>query len=143
MKRRKRIVSLLLAAMLLSVNVVPVCAAGEAEAAMPRWTSISMISSNFTVNSKNVATVSVSGQAHVGSGVDRTEVIVDLQRYEKKAWKTIKTFTADVDNRFAEVYDTYTISKGYSYQLYITVNVYKGSKLLESASDIYYYGPHN
>lgn len=143
MKRKKRMVCLLLAVMLLSVNVLPICAAGEETMVMPRWTSVSMIVSDMTVSSLGVATIDVSGKAHVGSGVDRTEVIVDLQRYENNAWKTIKTFKGESNSRFADVYDTYAIYKGYSYQLYITVNVYKGSKLLESATDVYYYGLYN
>ncbi len=146
MKKARRIMSLLLAVVLLTANVMPVFAAPKQQV-MPRWTHVVLIVSDMQVSWLGVATVDVTGQAYTSSEADSVEVIVDLQRKKVGvpggSFETETTFTNKTNTKITQVYEKYAISKGYEYQLAIKVKAYKGSKLLETATDTYYYGIYN
>ncbi len=145
MKKVRRIMSLLLAVVLLTANVMPVFAAPKQQV-MPRWTHVVLIVSDMQVSWLGVATVDVTGQAYTSSEADSVEVIVDLQRRKvgtTGSFETETTFTNKTNTKITQVYDKYAISKGYEYQLAIKVKAYKGSKLLETATDTYSYGIYN
>jgi len=144
MKKITRLVSLLLTACILSTNAMTVFAARGGETAiMPQWTDVSTILSNMEVDKWGIAKISASGKASTTSSADSVEIIVDLQRYEDGNWNTIKSWSDKQNIQFAAVSERYAIAKGYSYRLYLTVKAYKGTKLLETATDIYYYGAYN
>jgi len=141
MKKRTRLFSMLLAACILVSNTTIVFAAKKPDTGISiQWSDVSTIVSDMTVDSWGVAKVSASGMAKASSSADSVEVIVDLQRYSNGSWENLKTWTNKVDAQFAAINEKYAITKGYSYRLSITVNAYKGSRLLETASDIYNYG---
>lgn len=143
MKKRMRFISMLLAVCIMLMNTTTVFAAKRPETGIdPQWTDVSMINSAMSVNSWGIAEVSVSGVAKATSSADSVELIVELQKYTDD-WETIKTWTNKVDAQFAAADGKYAISKGYSYRLNITFKVYKGKKLLETATDIYSYGAYN
>lgn len=144
MKKRTRLIGMLLVVCILLSNVTTVFASnGENIGIMPYWTDVSMISSRMEVDKWGIATISASGQSSITSSADSVELIVDLQWYKDGKWETLKTWSDKPEATFAAVYERYAIAKGYSYRLYLTVKAYKGSKLLETATDIYSYGAYN
>lgn len=141
MKKRMRLITMILVACIFVANTTTVFAARKPNTGISvQWSDVSTILSEMTVDSWGVATVSASGQAKSSSSADSVELIVDLQKYENGSWNTIKTWTDKKDVKFAAIYEKYAIAKGYSYRLNITVNAYKGNSIIETASDIYYYG---
>ena len=136
--------SMVLVACILMTNTTTVFAAKDEESGiMPQWSDVSTITSRMEVDKWGIATVSASGMASSTSSADTVELIVDLQRYEDGNWNTIKSWSDKQNIQYASVYEKYAVAKGYSYRLYLTVKAYKGSKLLETATDIYYYGAYN
>lgn len=141
MKKRMRLITMILVACIFVANTTTVFAARRPDTGIsPQWSDVSTIVSDMKVDSWGIATVSATGQAKASSSADSVEVILDLQKYENGSWNTIKTWTDKKDVKFATVVERYAIAKGYSYQLNITVNAYKGNTIIETASDIYYYG---
>ncbi len=144
MKKHIKLVSLMLAACILTVNSTTVFAAKGTETEIsPQWTDVSTITSRMEVDSWGIATISATGRASTTSSADSATLIVELQRYEDNNWNTIKSWEDNKGVKFASVTEKYAIKKGYSYRLYLTVKAYKGSKLLETATDIYNYGLYN
>lgn len=143
-KKNTKLLSMVLVACILTTNTTTVFAARGGESGiMPQWSDVSTITSKMEVDRWGIASVSASGMASSTSSADTVEVIVDLQKYEDGNWNTIKSWSDKQNIQFAAVSGRYAIAKGYSYQLYITVKAYKGKKLLESATDTYYYGAYN
>ena len=132
--------SMLLAVCILMTNAMTVFAADDGNAGIvPYWSDVSTITSSMEVDKWGIASISATGKASIASSADTVEVIADLQRYENNDWNTIKTWTDKQNVQFAGVSGRYAIAKGYSYRLYVTVKVYKGTTLLETATDSYYY----
>lgn len=144
MKKHVRLVSIMLAACILASNTVTVFAAREPKTGIsPLWDDVSTITSRMEVDSWGIASVSATTWAATTSSADSVKLIVELQRYEDNKWNTIKSWEDNQGVTFAAVNEKYAIKKGYSYRLYLTVKAYKGSKLLETATDIYNYGLYN
>lgn len=143
MKKHIKLIAMLLVVCIFTMNMSTVYAAKRPETGIsPQWTDVSTIFSDMTVDSWGIADVGVSGVAKATSSADSVELIVELQKYTD-SWETIKTWTDKADAKFVAVDGKYAISKGYSYRLNITFKAYKGKKLLETATDIYYYGAYN
>lgn len=144
MKKYAKLMSMVLAVCILMTSTTTVFAARGGESGiMPQWSDVSTITSSMEVDKWGIASISATGKASTSSSADTVEVIAELQKYENDDWNTIKTWTDKQNVRFAGVSGRYAIAKGYKYQLYITVKAYKGSKLLETATDTYYYGTYN
>lgn len=144
MKKYAKLMSMVLAVCILMTNATTVFAANdENDGIVPYWSDVSTITSSMEVDRWGIASISATGMASTSSSADTVEVIAELQKYENNDWNTIKTWTDKQNIQFAGVSGRYAIAKGYSYQLYITVKAYKGTKLLETATDTYYYGTYN
>lgn len=141
MKKRTKLITMMLVTCILVTNTTTVLAARKPDTGISvQWSDVSTITSRMDIDSWGVATVSASGQAKASSSADSVEIVVNLQKYENGSWNTIKTWTDKKDVKFASIYENYAVARGYSYRLSITVNAYKGSRIIESASDTYNYG---
>ena len=112
-------------------------------AMQPRWKYVSSISGDISISTLGIATVYGTGSA-ASPQVTKTVCKLHLQQLKNQKWTTIKTWTATSNTHYAAV-DTkhWAVDRGYSYRIYVELNAYNGSTLLEtgsSASEFRYYG---
>ncbi|MDE7318660.1 MAG: hypothetical protein K2N46_02880 [Lachnospiraceae bacterium] len=79
-------------------------------------------SCTIMVNSNGEATVSAFVKGV--SSVTRASVTANLQQLKNGKWTTIKTFSKTVNSNNVNLLETYSVEKGYSYRVQITVIVY-------------------
>lgn len=109
-------------------------------AVQPRWKYVSSITGNIDISSLGIVSASATGTA---SSLDVTKTVckVSLQQMKNGKWVTLKTWSASSNTHAASV-DTkhWAVDHGYSYQLYIVLEAYKGNTLLETGTGTILYG---
>ena len=125
-------------AMVLTIAAVLSCAAAVEIA--PRWTYVTEVRGTITISSSGTATVSAFGSAWT-KNVDNVKLITSLQQNKNGKWETLHSWTVDSNSRTSSLTDsTWPVSHGYSYRLYVSLDAYQGSTLLESGSFTKDYG---
>lgn len=56
-------------------------------------------------------------------------ITANLQQYKDGRWATIKIFTESANSHRTSLYETTTISKGYTYRVLAQVKAYSGSSV--------------
>ena len=106
----------------------------------PRWTYIASSVSSLDISDSGYATLYGGGSAP-SPNVNKVKAIVELQQFKNSKWETLNTWTATASGWSARTSTkTWPVAHGYSYRLYVTLEAYNGSTLLESASQEYNYG---
>ena len=128
----KRILSVVLVLLLLSSVLVPVSANTDDNSMSPRFTYISKVSTNVSIDqSIGLATCTAVTRA---DGVASIKLICRLQQKKDGAWVTIKSWS-DTGTQQAGLAKQYAVYSGYSYRTYVTSYVYNAAgTLLETAS---------
>jgi len=118
----KKLVALFVAVVLLFTNGVNVMAARistDREVGL-RWVNTSTIFSDLTFRGTTAeCSVCIDGF----SGTTAISATYELQRKVGNSYVTIKTWTASGSGYYLDWYDTYTVTAGYTYRLYITAKV--------------------
>lgn len=77
-------------------------------------------------NGKAITDCSVYGYQGITTKVTIT---ANLQQYKGGRWVTIKTFTESANSPRASLYETTSISKGYTYRVTAEIKAYSGSNV--------------
>ena len=137
----KKVITILLVAILLVSVVTPVHAVSnvEAETAIqPRWTYLNTVSAYLSINALGIATCEGSAIATV---VQDVKVVVRLQQLTDTGWSTIKSWSA-TNAGASSAEGKYAVYKGYTYRTTVAAYVYDDSgNIIEtgSASDTFVY----
>lgn len=107
----------------------------------PHWSYIMMVSADMEVNDYNYAEIEVMASCDPDDA-DSMKVTLKLQQYDG-GWKTIQTWTENINGTTALFTKSTGIPKGYSYRNQVTAKAYKGSKLLETVTENFNYGYYN
>lgn len=112
----------------------PVSAKGTSVEAEPRMTSISSYSTELTISTDGVA--SVTGFVRGKSGVTNTYVKVTLQQKVSDSWVDVKFWEDSNSTRSTTVAETYEVSRG-TFRVTMTCSADGETKTLTSAERIY------
>ena len=127
-------------AIILAIVAVFTCSGAVTQ---PRWKYFSTISGYINISALGIATVSGEGSA-ASTQVTKTVCKLHLQQLKNQKWTTIKTWSATSNMRYAAVTSKHwAVDRGYSYRIYVELEAYNGSTLLEtgsSVSEFRYYG---
>ena len=117
------------------------CSSGATDLqAQPRWTHIVYITGNLDISSSGIATAYGSGSA-LSTQVKKCKITVELQQFKNNKWNTLYTWdTTSSSFSVATLTKSYAVYHGYSYQLKITLEVYKNNTLLETGTKMISYG---
>lgn len=80
------------------------------------------------IDSNGKATTDCSVYGYQGI-TTKVTIIANLQQYKGGRWVTVKTYTESVNSHRASLYETTTISKGYTYRVTAEVKAYSGSNV--------------
>ncbi len=80
------------------------------------------------IDSSGKATTDCSVYGYQGT-TTKVSITANLQQYKGGGWVTIKTFTENANSHRASLYETTTISKGYTYRVTAEVKAYSGSSV--------------
>ena len=128
----KRIFSVVMVLLLLSAFVIPASADGVENNISPRFTYISKVSTNVSIN-QNTGIATSTAISHA-DGVASMKLVCRLQQKKNGSWVTIKTWS-DTGTQQAGVAQQRAVYSGYSYRTYVTCYVYNAAgSLLESAT---------
>lgn len=129
MKYARRVVSVILAMMILTMLAFTVSAA-------PRWSYITTIAADMAFDDEGIVTISIMCDSDLFE-TNKITAKCELQQFKNGAWKTIKTWT-ETDNSSSVMYEkTYAVAKNYSYRLKMTASAYMDSELLEQVTGEY------
>lgn len=124
--------------MALMVAVLSIFVASSiAWAATPRWSHLTLFSGDMDI-ANGMATITVVCDAS-SREADSVAATCSLQQLDG-SWKTLKTWTESDDDTSLIYEKQYAVAHGYSYRLKVTAKAYKGSTLLESATEYFDYG---
>ncbi len=87
---------------------------------------------NLSISSGGVASMSAS--IDCASVVNKIRIAAHLQRYQAGSWSTINSWSNYYYSNEATWSNTYNVTSGYNYRLYVYYYVYNGSTLLESVT---------
>lgn len=93
---------------------------------IPLWKQIANINPSITVKDSGEAVIFCSVYGKIGI-TDRIELTAELQRLVSGKWVTIKTFKAESNTHRVILSQKYTITKGFSYRVKVTVKVCSGA----------------
>lgn len=130
----KRVYSLLLAVVMLSIMITPCLAVeNKASAITPRYAYIATNFVDFSINqSTNVTTSNVYCCTHDNYEI---QITCKLQRYNNSKWNTIKTWTTS-GMEDVSLTKSWAVASGYTYRAYATFYIYDSDGiLLETASN--------
>ncbi len=134
---KKNLMKSILAALLILSAVFP---SSSATMIQPCWSYVSTVGGSIDISPLSIATVSGCGSA-ASLQVTKTVCKVNIQQLKNRKWTTLNTWTATSNMRFASVSKKYwAVPHGYSYRLYVELQAYNGTKLLETGSSIVDYG---
>lgn len=121
----KKILSVALVLCIMLSVAAPVFASTDDVAIAPLYTYIFTIGGGISINSLGVATCEgfVTSISAGGNG----KVTVTLQRYENSAWNSVKSWTVTGKATCTSASNSYAITKGYNYRVYVTGTVYNTS----------------
>lgn len=85
---------------------------------MPRYTYIKQVGVGLQIQNK-VAHLYAECITYNKANIS---VKVNLQRYENRTWKTIKTYSNSANNTECVVSESYTVSSGYDYRTNVILN---------------------
>lgn len=131
----KRVLILMMCFMLFLATNMPLYAVkGENEvngldSVIPNFTNISYAKVDLNIESDCIAHAQTTVTAR---NVDKLVIIMSLQRNENGNWKEIKTWTQTTYGTESVLYNTISVSRGYSYRVSSNVFVYLSSNLVES-----------
>lgn len=137
----KKVISLLLAVVLLASVAIPAYAtpATESESVIqPRWSYLDTVTAYLDINTLGIATCRGTATAHVLWDV---KVTVRLQQLTDTGWYTVKSWSA-TELATTSVSGKYAVYSGYTYRTTVTAYVYdENGSLVEtgSASDTFVY----
>lgn len=80
------------------------------------------------IDSSGKATTDCSAYGYQGT-TTKVSITANLQQYKDGRWVTIRTFTESANSHRASLYETTTISKGYTYRVTAEVKAYSGSSV--------------
>ena len=80
------------------------------------------------IDSNGKATTDCSVYGYQGI-TTKVTITANLQQYKGGRWVTVKTYTESVNLHRASLYETTTISKGYTYRVTAEVKAYSGSNV--------------
>ena len=106
----------------------------ETQAVEPRMTSIFSYSTELSISSNGVATI--TGAVNGKSGVTNTYVKVTLQKSQSGKWVDVKSWEDASSNRSASVSETYQVSRG-TYRVTMTCSANTETKTLTSSEKTY------
>ena len=103
-------------------------ALGQESIIRPYMDYIARASCFLYIDSSGKATTDCSVYGYQGT-TTKVSITANLQQYKDGRWVTIKTFTNSVNSHRASLYETATISKGYTYRVSAEVKAYSGSNV--------------
>ena len=118
---KKRLLSLVMAALVLFVFNISVCAEG---AVQPRYTYVNTIAARLTVQSGNAVS---TGVVTANSSVTSVKVTLKLQKKGILKWNTVTTWTDYVIDNDAEMEYRYGPLDSGKYRVIFEATVYAGS----------------
>ena len=80
------------------------------------------------IDSSGKATTDCSVYGYQGT-TTKVSITANLQQYKDGRWITVKTYTEGANSHRASLYETATISKGYTYRVSAEVKAYSGSNV--------------
>lgn len=92
----------------------------------PYMDYISRASCDLHINSAGKATIDCSVYGYQGT-TTKVSITANLQQYKDGRWTNIKTYTESANLHRASLYETITISKGYTYRVTAQVKAYSGT----------------
>lgn len=98
---------------------------GEESIISPYMDYIARASCFLYIDSSGKATTDCSVYGYQGT-TTKVSIAANLQQYKDGRWATIKTFTESVNSHRASLYETATISEGYTYRVTAEVKAYSG-----------------
>lgn len=116
------------------VLLIPTHAKGVSVQIEPRMTSISFYSTELSISSDGIA--SVTGFVRGKSGVTSTYVKVTLQQNVSGNWVDVKSWEDSNSTRSTSVDETYLVSRG-TYRVTMTCSADGESKTVTSAERTY------
>lgn len=131
----KRILSIILVALLLSTVALPVSAT-TVEEVQPRYKYIASFSSSMVIDSSTgISTCSSFLKANPGYQVN---MVCKLQKWGDSSWETVKTWEASGD-AYASVSGRWAVYSYYDYRVHVTAFITDANgNLVETATSIDY-----
>lgn len=137
---KKRIVSLLLAVLLLCPSYTAFAAAQEENAASPYYIRVTSIEADLSMPDTNVGRVRCYGRVTAKSMSDYIILYIDLQQLVGSSWRTISSWSASGNKTVILDVPDY-VTNGYNYRIKVTAHIYdENNNLIESA---YKYDSYN
>ena len=130
----KRILSFALVLTLAFAMILPVMAAENDQTISPRYSYISMLETDLTINpSSGIATC---GATCYTNGASSVKLVCRLQRYENKTWNTVYSWTSTGTN-IATITKQRAVYSGYTYRTFTSCYVYNASGALVEVGSVY------
>jgi hypothetical protein len=98
----------------------------------PMYTYIFSASCNLSISSNGVASMSAS--IDCAATINKIRMAQYLQRYEGGSWNTISSWSQYYYSDEASWSNTYNVTSGYNYRLYVYYYAYNGNTLLETVT---------
>lgn len=127
----KRLLALLLTFFVMGFSLIPVDVAATENFVQPRWSYVSELSANISIDWLGVATCTGGADVY---GSYTVETVVYLHQYVDSSWQMLKSWSATGISSTG-VEGKYAVARGYTYRVTVVAYVYDSNgKILEAVS---------
>lgn len=131
---KRVLISIILITLLIVVNM-PIFAVSNVHEVhnlgmiAPSFTNISYVKAELNIENDGVAHAQTTVTAR---NIDKIVINMSLQRYENGNWKVLKSWLQTTNGMESVLYNSITVSRGYSYRILSNVDCYFKNTLVEN-----------